>query len=81
MHKKDYLRVIAIFIFLILILDVIVILNINGFKPTITSKSVETTNSDNNIQVETLNKQPSNNQTSNNTRVRVVGENTPGLYP
>lgn len=74
MHKKDYFRVIAIFIFLILILDVIVILNINGFKPTITSKSVETTNSDNNIQVETFDKQPSNNQTSNNTIVRVARE-------
>jgi len=77
MHKKDYLRIIAMFIFLILILDVIVILNLNGFKPTITSKSVETTNSDNNIQVETFDKQPNNsnnNQTSNNTRVRVARE-------
>ncbi|MFA5259203.1 MAG: hypothetical protein WC979_07310 [Candidatus Pacearchaeota archaeon] len=70
MHKADYFRVIAIFIFLILILDVIVILNINGFKPSITSKSIETANPDNNIQVKSL-----DNQTGNITSIRVVDAN------
>ena len=74
MHKKDYLRIIAVFIFLILILDVIVILNINGFKPTITSKSVETTDFDNNVEIKTFDKQPNDNQTINNTVVRVARE-------
>lgn len=40
MEKQDYLKVIAISIILLLIFDVIVILTINGYKPTITSKNL-----------------------------------------
>ncbi len=41
MQKQDYLKIMAIVILLLLIFDVVAILHINGYKPTITSKEMK----------------------------------------
>ena len=40
MPNQNYLKIAAIVIFLLLIFDVLIILHINGFEPTITSRNV-----------------------------------------
>ena len=41
MENEDYLKVMALVIVLLLILDVMAILNLNGFRPTITTKNMK----------------------------------------
>jgi hypothetical protein len=71
MRKFDYIRIIVALIIIVMILIVITILNINGFKPTITARDIQSTQSSGNNNPVQLSNTNINSNTSNPSDIQV----------